>query len=375
MKRLGGLLLVATLAFAAVASPASAVPSGGSVTLGFGETYLDAGASRTHRGADVAAREGEQAETPVSGTVRFAGRVPAADGGTVCAVTIECDQGRVTLLPLENLSVTSGASVSEGEAVGTIAPRGDGSSAATHVHVSLRRGDLYVDPTPLLAVAPQSGSGAGGQTATQPEGSQQPASPSPVSAPISTPVAVEAPQPSAPVVGVPCGSPSQGAVTVAPGVSVVAGGASARVTAPRHSAAVTRGAVAVATHAASVRATARGVETPPARVVSPYVASSRRPTHALRHHGTRTQAFVRHATTADGWWQPAVVSAAAAAVVAVIGGLLLARLSRRIERFEPVSDRLGKLLQQLRAGDTICGLNSCSGHSAFTVPEPLAQRR
>jgi hypothetical protein len=40
-----------------------------------------------------------------------------------------------------------------------------------------------------------------------------------------------------------------------------------------------------------------------------------------------------------------------------------------------VSDRLGILLQHLKAGDTLCGLTSCSGHAAFTVPGPSAQRR
>jgi hypothetical protein len=63
-----------------------------------------------------------------------------------------------------------------------------------------------------------------------------------------------------------------------------------------------------------------------------------------------------------------------AAIVAAMlaSALLLGRraLERRVTSNPPVSDRLGRLLQQLRAGDTLRGLTSCSGHAAFTVPGP-----
>ena len=132
----------------------------GSVVLGFGATYraMEATSSSTHRGIDVAAETGARVLAPLEGHVTFAGRVPAVGGGTVQAVSISTAAGTVTLLPLAALSVAKGDDVGDGDVIGTVADAGDGSCAGTHLHVGIKRDDLYIDPLAVLTlpgVAPE----------------------------------------------------------------------------------------------------------------------------------------------------------------------------------------------------------------------------
>lgn len=129
--------------------------SPGGVLLSFGARYSAGGESRTHSGLDLAGQAGERVSAPVGGKVTFAGRVPGGDGTSMLACTIEAGDGsRVTLMPLEFVQARSGDAVGEGEAVGTLAAVGDESSPDPHLHLSLRRGTLYVDPSSLLAGVP-----------------------------------------------------------------------------------------------------------------------------------------------------------------------------------------------------------------------------
>lgn len=112
------------------------------------------GASRpagVHCGVDLQAEPGAQVRSPVSGQVVFAGAVPADGGGTCVAVTIETPDGfRISLLPLDGSYVRSGMVVAGGDSLGRLATAGDDSSDMPHLHVGLRQGDRYIDPTPLL---------------------------------------------------------------------------------------------------------------------------------------------------------------------------------------------------------------------------------
>ena len=149
-------VLCAALVLAGCAAvPGTAIAlSSSAVSLGFGESYAAPdGSSCVHRGIDVALGSGARVEAPLDGTVRFAGRVPGPHGGSVLAVTIETERGAVSLLPLAELSAGRGDEVERGEAVGLLADSGDPSSAGSHLHVGLRRGDLYVDPSVLLEAA------------------------------------------------------------------------------------------------------------------------------------------------------------------------------------------------------------------------------
>jgi hypothetical protein len=154
-----GFRVIAAGVFAAVlCSPALAlagswaVPVDGPISLRFAETWFDAaGSPRSHGGLDLAAPTGSRVRACAVGTVAFAGRVPAAGGGTVLAVTVLTSDGlKVTLMPLASVEVSTGTSVSAGDAVGRLAGFGDGSMTASHLHISVRRGERQIDPEPFL---------------------------------------------------------------------------------------------------------------------------------------------------------------------------------------------------------------------------------
>ena len=244
----------------------------GRVMLGFGAVYsAGEGDSSRHRGTDIEAGAGDCVAAPLSGTVTFAGKVPGVGGGRVTAVTIDTARGKITLLPLEQASVSRGASVAEGDAVGTLAGSGDGSSASTHLHVGAREGDLYIDPLGLMAPPPvpaEGGSGAGAAVGA-PSGAEAGAA-VPMGAGVSAGVSLAPGAGSAsatrvsragktaasgelaPGVSVAVGSATQAGVAAAPGMATVAGagGLSAAAGAPQATV-LTRDGVVVAVSAAA----------------------------------------------------------------------------------------------------------------------------
>lgn len=127
--------------------------SGDTTCLGYGDSYVIDSRAVTHRGVDLAAESGAAILSPVDGEVSFVGRVPGASG-TILAATIRTPQQLlVTLMPLESSILAPGQSVLSGGVVGRLAEAGDRSSAQTHLHVGVRRGETYIDPTGLLGVA------------------------------------------------------------------------------------------------------------------------------------------------------------------------------------------------------------------------------
>ncbi|MGI6216051.1 MAG: peptidoglycan DD-metalloendopeptidase family protein [Coriobacteriales bacterium] len=134
--------------------------SEGEVLLDYQQTYTSsAGRSTTHHGIDCQAVAGEEVDAPVGGEVSFIGYVPDGDTSgspTMLALSIGMEDGRtVTLMPLGSVSVSEGESISSGQAIGTVASTGDKSSAATHLHVGLKRGRVYLDPSEILGLPVQ----------------------------------------------------------------------------------------------------------------------------------------------------------------------------------------------------------------------------
>ena len=86
------------------------------VSFSVSASYYEGRMDRRVRTAGSMSRmaAGAQVRVPVSGTVRFAGRVPGAAGGTVLRVTVEPDRGAVTLMPLERCEVDCGRSSRRG---------------------------------------------------------------------------------------------------------------------------------------------------------------------------------------------------------------------------------------------------------------------
>ncbi|MBE0477471.1 MAG: M23 family metallopeptidase [Coriobacteriia bacterium] len=191
--------------------------SSSEVLLGHAEPYTGPdGSRRTHSGADIAADAGEDVSAGLEGTVSFVGRVPAAaGGGTVLAVTVAAGDLKLTYLPLAEAFVAKGDGIAAGDVLGSAADAGDPSSAGAHVHVSVRRGELYVDPLGVLrppAEAPPAApmppeAPAPSRAAVPPVGPQAAPAAGPrasaADAPAPRPGAVSAPAPAGVAAGVP----------------------------------------------------------------------------------------------------------------------------------------------------------------------------
>jgi hypothetical protein len=126
-------------------------------------------ASGQHRGIDIGAdATGESVVAPAAGTVSFAGTVPTSGK----SVTIETADGySVTLTHLGSIGVAEGASVAEGDEVGTIGPSGTPETDGPYVHLGIRTTadpNGYVDPLIFLPPVAETGGNDSGTTATQP---------------------------------------------------------------------------------------------------------------------------------------------------------------------------------------------------------------
>src|SRR6476646_6389687 len=149
--------LIVVCAFALIVVPSAAAwtwPVKGPVLQKFtmGDDPYAAG---QHRGIDIAAPAGATVSSPVSGKVSFAGTVPVSGK----CVTIQTADGySVTLTHLGSMSVQRGATVSEGDVVGTIGPSGEIEHDVPYVHLGVRRSEDpngYVDPLLFLPLQPE----------------------------------------------------------------------------------------------------------------------------------------------------------------------------------------------------------------------------
>lgn len=335
----------------AVPGLASAAACSGQVNLGFGDSYrMPDGSTRVHRGLDISASAGDGVQSPVEGTIGFVGRIPGSAGGTVLAVSIDCDEGRVTLTPLERAEVTSGQRVAQGEEIGTLAAAGDPSSEASHLHMSLRSGDLYLDPIGLLTPGGIASEGNSPEMASE---------------------AAAEPRPTA-----------LGASAMAQGVclSATARPGATQMTAASAGAALSADGprVDAATHRVG-SSMGEGVElapmgTPEAPLLSlagttdgAHAPAADAPIDSLKRASvTLAHTAARQASAAG----PITYLVIVAALLSSVFILSLRAFERRLTSRSPVSDRLGRLLQQLRTGATLRGLTSCPGETAFTVPGP-----
>lgn len=166
-------LLVATAVLASACAGGSATaaqaalsaPVPGGVLLAFGDAYAVSGRQLTHGGIDLEAGAGAAVLAAASGQVTFAGSVPADGGGRVMAVTIQTpDALKVTVSPLASVRVAAGEAVTAGDDIGMLSDSGDASVAQSHVHLSVRTGERYIDPAPMLGAAAAMSDGANAGT-------------------------------------------------------------------------------------------------------------------------------------------------------------------------------------------------------------------
>ncbi len=413
-------IMLAVFVSASLMGPcaAGAVPAGAPVVLAFGATYARPdGATAVHRGVDVACDEGDAVTSLLDGEVSFVGRVPSAAGGTMLAVSVRAGDDVVTLSPLDSAVVVKGDAVHRGQILGTVAAEGDPSSPAPHVHVSFRRQGAYLDPAPLLPAAavsesPQAlGGAADAGTITSPAPREVASElvvsgPQPAPVPVASPAPALAPVPApAPAVSpAPVGAPLAPTLE-SPGMEQAASSADAGESRESVNVPVRAGAglpAFVTEGPGAIPAAAGASAFTPVRRVSPLAgalssvqrwlggpARNAQDVQPLAGFDTATTApltrdrparasspSTKHATTVPR--RVASPLAAAALVAALLAaGLLLTRrvVERRIQSNPPVSHRLGMMLQHLRAGDTLCGLTSCSGLLPSQSRGRLAQRR
>ena len=124
LRRILTVLLVAL----AVVPPAGAWtwPVDGPVLQPFSFDPAHPYSAGQHRGIDIGGVAGESVRAPAAGAISFVGTVP----GSGKSVTVETPDGwSVTLTHLGSTAVTKGATVVEGDGVGTIGPSFQSSSA------------------------------------------------------------------------------------------------------------------------------------------------------------------------------------------------------------------------------------------------------
>ncbi len=197
-------MVIVALVLSALALPASAGawswPASGAVLRPF-NFGSDPYAGGEHRGIDIGGSAGEQVHAAAGGTVTFAGKVPKS--GLVVTVTTS-DGYAVTLTHLGTATVSRGATVVDGQVVGTIGPSGDPEVPQPYVHLGVRTASDdqgYLDPLRFLPL----------RAAPAPEPTPAPV-PSPVPAPV--PVPAPAPAPATPPAPAPAPAPPP---TPAPG--------------------------------------------------------------------------------------------------------------------------------------------------------------
>lgn len=100
-----------------------------------------------HRGTDVAADPGTALYAPADGLVTFAGGNPGTGLGYY--VRIQHDHGFSSIVAhLHSWNVRLGQQVRRGDLIGALGNTGN--STGPHMHLEIRQGDWYIDPTILL---------------------------------------------------------------------------------------------------------------------------------------------------------------------------------------------------------------------------------
>jgi hypothetical protein len=245
-----------------------------------------------HRGIDIGAATGAAVAAPVSGTVSFAGTVPSS-GKSLTILT--GDALAVTLTHLGSIAVAKGASVAEGDDVGTVGPSGTAEVDGPYVHLGVRSANDeqgYLDPLAFLPPpqrAPEPAPQPGPEPAAQPapEPATQAAPPAAPAPPVPAASAGAPPAPApvpAQTVAPPVAAPPAAKPTPAPAIAAAPAAASAARSAPAPAAATSAPASAAAIAPAVARSTPQPSPAPVAPAPSapvPAVAPVAGPVRAM----------------------------------------------------------------------------------------------
>jgi len=117
------------------------------ITSGFGPRIIK-GEKKQHNGIDIAAKVGTPVKSVASGTVSTARVSNDACGGTI--VIKHNNDFQSTYCHMNNIQVSVGDKVTEGETIGTsggaVGEQGSGNSLGPHLHFGLQLNSKWVDP-------------------------------------------------------------------------------------------------------------------------------------------------------------------------------------------------------------------------------------
>lgn len=154
-------------------------PVQGPVLLGFVFDPSHPYAGGQHRGIDIGSTPGTAVVAPAAGTVSFAGTVPTS-GRSVTIAT--ADGYSVTLTHLGSIDVSKGASVGEGQGIGTVGPSGTPELDVPYVYLGVRttaEAQGYLDPLSFLPALPPPVAPDPSPAPAPPAAASEPATPAP----------------------------------------------------------------------------------------------------------------------------------------------------------------------------------------------------
>jgi hypothetical protein len=322
-----GAVVVLALALAGAAS-AWSWPADGVVLRPFA-LGADVYAGGQHRGSDVAGPDGSAVKAPAAGLVTFAGSLPTYGRG----VTIMTADGyTVTLVHLGTIEVGKGATVGEGDTVGTMGASGTPEQDEPSVHLGIRRAseeEGYVDPLGLLPprAAPAPAPAPTPETVVAPAQAAAPVAVDPPSPP--TPSPVDSPAPTAPPTAVTATASAQSATATPSTSSAAPTGASPDSAAPPSTTPAQQGADEAGITIAESTSPAVGTET----ADTPGPGSVARPGAFRLDAPVRPVAASTHGTS--GATSTADVSAVGADAAATSGAHVVHGTAARAEKDHP----------------------------------------
>jgi murein DD-endopeptidase MepM/ murein hydrolase activator NlpD len=145
------LLLFPDMIYCSYKSPFIIPITSGNIIVGFRDSYLDKmeKVERKHTGIDIEGQSGESVFASGNGLVTYIGFSPI--GGRTLVIRHN-EKIKTTYLNLEQILISKGAQVSQGEKIATIGTKDDPSSETTHLHFGVIYNDKYLDPEDLLKI-------------------------------------------------------------------------------------------------------------------------------------------------------------------------------------------------------------------------------
>jgi murein DD-endopeptidase MepM/ murein hydrolase activator NlpD len=123
----------------------------GNIIVGFRDSYIDKAeqVERKHTGIDIEGQPDENIFASGNGLVVYIGFSPI--GGRTLVIRHN-EKIKTTYLNLEQILVSKGSQVIQGDKIATIGAGDDPSSETTHLHFGVIYDDKYLDPEDLLKI-------------------------------------------------------------------------------------------------------------------------------------------------------------------------------------------------------------------------------